>query len=125
MELPNLVELQNTWYSCQDQDPTANGYCAIIEHENGMKVPFFAKDYDEYKDLWLALQFYEALFEQDYEIFDEDELEETKEILSKIDEANFTPSTYLPIFNSISINFHGSVIDWATEMANELRENMG
>lgn len=129
MNLPDLNKLNETWYICQNQDPVDGGYCAVID-DHGMQVPFFANDILEWKYLWLAIQFYEALWEKDYDIYDDDELKETQEKLSKIDFAAFIPDRCLPIYNSISIELEGSVSEWADEvgdpqeMADKLRNNM-
>lgn len=129
MELPDLEYLNQIWYLCQNQNPVKDGYCSII-NDNGMIVPFFADDLNQWRELWLALQFKEALWEKDYEIYDEDDLEETRKKLSKLDYNTFIPGPYLPIDNSISIEFEGTVSEWedeigdAQEEADRLRENM-
>lgn len=124
MELPKLADLKEAWYTCQNQDPVEGGYCAIVNNDD-MLIPFFANDIVEWRYLWLAIQFNEALWEEDYEIYDKNELKETEEILSKIDFDNFEPGPFLPIDSTIYAKFEGTVIDWAIEKADELRSNMG
>ncbi|MBI9068686.1 MAG: hypothetical protein JEZ09_15425 [Salinivirgaceae bacterium] len=129
MELPNLVELKDAWYSCQDQDPVSGGYYAIID-DHGMKIPFCADDLDEWKTLWPAFIFKEALWD-DYDFYDEDELKEAQKLLDKFEHVQWNDSDFISfcytssIHDEITIDECGKAHENLQNMVDKLRDNMG
>ncbi|MFC2111201.1 hypothetical protein ACFLQ5_01980 [Bacteroidota bacterium] len=130
MELPNLAELKEAWNSCQNQEPVSGGFYAIIE-DDGMQVPFFASKLSEWKDLWPAFIFKEALWDEDYDIYDEDELNKAQKLLdefehAKWDEADFSRFNFTTsIHSEITVEECGPTHKGMQNMVDRLRNNMG
>lgn len=130
MDLPDLEILKYHWYLCQEQDPEPGGYGAIID-DNDMQVPFFAKNLDEWKELWPAFMLFDALWEEDYEIYEPDDLEEIKKILNKFENVTWNDNDFykfelnMPSLSPISIERCGPSEEFSQDEVDKMRNNMG
>jgi hypothetical protein len=84
MELPILIELNNLFHNSQSNESLKEGYaCFTSNFFSGVGAFCFCDDLEEWKDLYPAIIFIEALIEQNYKIYEPEDLEGLKDIYLK------------------------------------------
>ena len=84
MELPSLYDLNELFHSTQNNQSLKEGYaCFTCDSFHGVGAFCFCDDIEEWKTLYPAIIFIEALLDQDYEIYDAEDLEKLKAIYFK------------------------------------------
>ena len=95
MQLPDLKELDQLFHNTQSNESLKNGYaCFTCDSYRGVGAFCFCDNLEEWKTLYPAIIFIEALLDQDYEIYDAEDLEKLKAIYFKYQNADWTEADF-------------------------------
>jgi hypothetical protein len=95
MQLPDLKELDQLFHNTQSNESLKSGYaCFTCDSYRGVGAFCFCDDLEGWKDLYPAIIFIEALLDQDYEIYDAEDLEKLKAIYFKYQNADWTEADF-------------------------------
>lgn len=95
MNLPDLNELNEIFHNTQENESLIEGYaCFTSESFSGVGAFCFCDDLEEWKTLYPAIIFIEALIDQDYEIYDDEDLEGLKSIYLKYENSNWNETDF-------------------------------
>jgi len=134
MDLPDLKKLFEKWESAQSKDPLPGGYVAVIRDDGINPIPFCTDDMEEWKELWPAILFSDALLASDYKIYEDYEQEIWEELVKQYryfsavewNKEDFNRFASLDFISSsgLEVTFCGSIADWIVEIAQEMRNNI-
>ena len=95
MKLPDLSELNKIFHSSQENESLIDGVaCFTCDSYRGVGAFCFCDDLEEWKTLYPAIIFIEALIDQDYEIYDDEDLEGLKSIYLKYENSNWNEDDF-------------------------------
>ena len=84
MELPDLIELNAIFHNTQSNESLKEGYaCFTSDSFPGTGAFCFCDNLNEWRALYPAIIFIEALLEQDYQVYDPEDLEGLKAVYLK------------------------------------------
>jgi hypothetical protein len=103
MELPSLYELNEIFQATQNNESLKEGYaCFTSDSFSGGGAFCFCDDLEEWKTLYPAIIFIEALLDQDYEIYDAEDLEKLKSIYLKYKDSEWNEIDFESFRNDLS-----------------------
>jgi hypothetical protein len=112
MELPDLYKLNEIFHNTQENESLKDGYsCFTCDSYRGIGAFCFCDTIEEWKALYPAIIFIEALLDQDYEIYDPEDLEGLKSIYLKYQDSNWNEAD----FNSFQNDLAGYVLSYNIE----------
>ena len=117
MELPSLYELNEIFHAAQSNESLKDGYaCFTCDAYSGSGAFCFCDDIEEWKDLYPAILFIDALIYKDYETYDEEDLEKLKVIYVKYQDVEWNDvdfiafqSDFSDMLGSYEISFLGKI----------------
>jgi hypothetical protein len=96
MELPDLDLLVQLFHKAQSNKAIINGYaCFTCDTYRGVGAFCFCDDLEDWKDLFPAILFMDALIYKDYEMFEEEDFEKLKAIYLKYEDAEWNDSDFI------------------------------
>ena len=99
MQLPDLHLLEQLFYISQLKKVKKDGYaCFTSGAMNGMGAFCFFDDLQEWKDLYPAIVFIDALLDRDYSIYDKEELGNLTLLYNKYINTQWNETDLLPFF---------------------------
>ena len=112
MELPSLHELNEIFQSTQNNESLKEGYaCFTSDSFRGGGAFCFCDDIEEWKTLYPAIIFIEALIDQVYEIYESEDLERLKSIYLKYQKSKWNEDD----FDSFRSDLSGLVLSYDIE----------
>ena len=117
MELPDLDLLDQLFHNTQSNESLKNGYaCFTCDSYRGVGAFCFCDDIEEWKDLYPAILFIDALIYKDYETYDEEDLEKLKAIYFKYQDVEWNDADFInfqcdfsDVLGSYEISFLGKI----------------
>ncbi len=115
MILPDLNKLDQLFHNAQSNESLIGGYaCFTSDSYRGAGAFCFCDDLDEWKDLYPAILFIDALIYKDYETYDEEDFEKLKTIYSNYQDVEWNDANFInfqndfsDVVNSYEISFLG------------------
>jgi hypothetical protein len=103
MELPDLHHLDHLFHAAQSFESFKEGYaCFTCDSYRGAGAFCFCDDLEEWKALYPAILFIDALIYKDYETYDEADLEKLKAIYFKYQDAEWNDADFIDFQNDFS-----------------------
>lgn len=103
MELPSLDELNEIFHAAQSNESLKDGYaCCTCDAYSGAGAFCFCDDIEEWKELYTAILFIDALIYKDYETYDEEDLEKLKVIYVKYQDVEWNDADFINFQNDFS-----------------------
>lgn len=117
MELPDLHHLDHLFHAAQSFESLKEGYaCFTCDSYRGTGAFCFCDDLEEWKALYPAILFIDALIYKDYATYDEADLEKLKAIYFKYQDAEWNDTDFevfqrdfSDVLGSYEISFLGKV----------------
>ena len=117
MQLPDLHLLDQLFHNAQSNESLKDGYaCFTSGSMDGIGAFCFCDDLEQWKDLYPAILFIDALIYKDYETYDEEELEKLKSIYIKYQDSEWKVEDFIAfqldfsdVLSSYEINFLGKI----------------
>jgi hypothetical protein len=117
MQLPDLHILEQQFHHAQSNESLKEGYaCFTSDSFSGVGAFCFCDNLEEWKDLYPAILFIDALIYKDYETYEEEELEKLKVIYTKYQNSEWMDEDFIAfqldfsdVLGSYDINFLGKV----------------
>jgi hypothetical protein len=117
MQLPDLHILEQQFHHAQSNESLKEGYaCFTSDSFSGVGAFCFCDNLEQWKDLYPAILFIDALIYKDYETYEEEDLEKLKAIYTKYqysewndEDFNQFQCDFSDVLGSYEINFSGKV----------------
>jgi hypothetical protein len=117
MQLPDLHSLEQLFHHAQSNESLKEGYaCFTSDSFSGVGTFCFCDNLEQWKDLYPAILFIDALIYKDYETYEEEELEKLKAIYTKYQNSEWNDEDFnqfqcdfSDVLGSYEINFLGKV----------------
>jgi len=122
----DLEELSDCFHAYQDEPAALNGFgCFTSDSMHGVGAFCFCSSVDEWKELFPAIVFIEALIDKDLEIYSPEDLKQLCKILEEFNDSKWAPNDFqkfVSLRNGLLLDYD---IDFAGTVDSLFRKESG